>query len=144
MKQIEKYVEPIATIFNDGLDCYCSETNCEFCRLKKICGMGREELIKFFNSEALENLLSDDEYVILKNIDKKWKWIARDRDSSLWLYTFKPTKRTKTWREETDVYKNINLYNHLFQFIKWEDDDSYKIAKLLEAYEEEKKWKLDI
>ena len=35
---------------------------------------------------------TDDELCILRNIDKKYKWIARDRWEEMWIYSDKPKK----------------------------------------------------
>ena len=37
-------------------------------------------------------LLSEAEYYILKNLNTKWKWIARDEDGRLFLYKNKPDR----------------------------------------------------
>ena len=73
---------------------------------------------------------TDDELCILRNIDKKYKWIARDkvdRDEydnygNLNIYLGKPNKSTVSWLP-SDEYCEFNAYNHLFQSIKWEDNE---------------------
>ena len=72
---------------------------------------------------------TDDELCILRNIDKEYKWIAKDRDGDLWIYTNKPKKEyDRYWRdcssskslsfEPLDIFKNS-----LFTEIKWEDEE---------------------
>lgn len=73
--------------------------------------------------------LTEDEKVILKNINKTFKWIARDIDGILYIYTSKPKKGITMW--ESDGLPMIS-FDHLFQFIKWEDDEPYLIEELLE------------
>ena len=73
---------------------------------------------------------TDDELCVLKNIDKKYKWIARDKVDrygydnygDLNIYMGKPNKSTKSWLP-CDNYCDFNGYNHLFQAIKWEDNE---------------------
>ena len=73
---------------------------------------------------------TDDELCILRNIDKKYKWIARDkvdRDEydnygNLNIYLGKPNKSTVSWLP-SDEYCEFHAYNHLFQSIKWEDEE---------------------
>lgn len=134
MKQIEKYRDGLIRIM-DGC-----RADCEDCQFSSLCEkfVGFEELVDYLLSDAPENLLSDDEYIILKNIDKKWKWIARDIDLFLCLYESKPTKGTNSWIKENGAYKSINFFNHLFLFVKWENEEPYEISKLIEAYEENK------
>ena len=72
----------------------------------------------------------DDELCVLKNIDKKYKWITRDkvdRDEydnygNLNIYLGKPNKSTVSWLP-SDEYCEFHAYNHLFQSIKWEDEE---------------------
>ena len=72
---------------------------------------------------------TDDELCILRNIDKEYKWIAKDRDGDLWIYTNKPKKEyDRYWKncssskslsfEPLDIFKN-----RLFTEIKWEDNE---------------------
>lgn len=82
-------------------------------------------------------VLTDDEKVILKNINKAFKYIARDRGDSLFVYTSKPIKKRNDWKfndiDENlkDEWSAITIYNHLFQFVKWEDKEPYLIEDLL-------------
>ena len=78
-------------------------------------------------------VLTDDEKVILRNIDKEFKYIARDEDGDLNVYIEKPEKSiakiiASYWR---GTCKFFSYYNHLFQFIKWEDKEPYLIEDLL-------------
>lgn len=75
--------------------------------------------------------LSDEEKVILKNINKDYKWIARDVDGQLFVYSDKPIKLTNCWgryRYESSLY----VYSHLFTGVKWEDEEPYLIEDLLQ------------
>ena len=73
---------------------------------------------------------TDDELCILRNIDKKYKWITRDkvdRDEydnygNLNIYLGEPNKSTVSWLP-SDEYCEFHAYNHLFQSIKWEDEE---------------------
>lgn len=76
--------------------------------------------------------LSDEEKVILKNIDKRFKWIARDKNGNLFIYCEKPIKRESAWGSEIIFdYEVMIIFNHLFQFIKWEDEEPYLVEDLL-------------
>lgn len=84
--------------------------------------------------------LTEDEKVILKNIDKRYRWIARDEDGSLYVYIDKPVKVNTCWGLYPHTYASqLNLFNHLFQFIKREDEEPYLIEDLLKEddYDEE-------
>ena len=73
-------------------------------------------------------ILTEDEKVILKNLPKEYKWIARDIDGCLYVYASKPKKGITMW--ESDGLPMIPFV-HLFQFIKWEDEEPYSIEELL-------------
>ena len=81
--------------------------------------------------------LTEAERVILENLPKEYKWIARDENDDIYLYKDKPYKE-KIYKEKIYWYarnymdKKIELFNHLFQFVKWSDDEPYEISKLLE------------
>ena len=67
---------------------------------------------------------SDDELCILRNIDKKYKWIARDESGSLCIFDEKPKKSEEMWDNVTySDFIELNCYDHLFNYIKWEDEE---------------------
>ena len=78
--------------------------------------------------------LTEDEKVILRNLPKQYKWIARDMGGCLYVYASKPKKGRITWEEDSGL--PMIPFNHLFQFIQWEDEEPYSIEDLLK--EEEK------
>lgn len=76
--------------------------------------------------------LIEDEKVILRNLPECFKWIARDEDGRLFVYSFKPLKTTHAWMGDSLMYFTyLNVFNHLFSFIKWEDEEPYLIEDLL-------------
>ena len=77
-----------------------------------------------------EPTITEDEKAILRNLPGNYKWIARDENSTLCVYRDKPRKRTDTWMSEL-AYILFNLFNHLFQMVKWEDDEPWLIEDLL-------------
>ena len=93
------------------------------------------EIIKLPKKKQFTN----DELCILRNIDKKYKWSARDkvdRDEydnygNLNIYLGKPKKSTKSWLP-SDIYCEFHGYNHLFQSIKWEDEEPIYIDDYVE------------
>ena len=83
---------------------------------------------------------NDDELCILRNIDKKYKWIARDKVckdeyddyGNLNIYLGKPNnKSTVSWLP-SDIYCEFHGYNHLFQSIQWEDEEPVYIDDYVE------------
>ena len=146
MKNFEKYINKIISIMNNK-GCNGSGKKCgrcifndgeEFCL---IFGTRRDELKRFLLEEYKEPIqLSHDEYVILKNVDSEYKWIARHKNKKLYLFTDKPRKNYSfsLWtNEKYDSY--FYHFSHLFQFVKWEDEEPYNIQELVENYEKEHK-----
>ena len=74
---------------------------------------------------------TEDEKVILRNVPQYYKWIARDGNGVVCLYPDKPHKSKTIW----DSYGTLFPFHHLFQFIKWEDEEPYSIEELLEGEE---------
>ena len=81
--------------------------------------------------------LTEDEKVVLRNIDKEYKWITRDEDMTLSFHSVKPHKEAYFWSSLEANYVD-DLFPNLFQFIKWEDDEPYSIKELLEGEKNEK------
>ena len=88
--------------------------------------------------ESKEIALTDDKKVILRNVDKDYKWIARDRNNNLFLYKSKPKKYENSYYMDKGYTSyEFNCFNHLFQFIKWEDEEPTLIEDLLKNESEE-------
>ena len=92
--------------------------------------------INWLKSEHKEPItLSEAERIILENIYKDYKWICRDIDGELKIYVEKPIKKSACWCWSKDcmTYKYITPFNHLFQFITWNDSEPYNIEELLKG-----------
>lgn len=76
---------------------------------------------------------TDDELCILRNIDSEYNWVARSScENTLLIFAKKPVKNDlKSW---SAVGRNtiFNAYNHLFQNIKWEDEEPVFIDDYVE------------
>ena len=83
-------------------------------------------------------VLTEAERTILQNVDKKYKYIARDKNGNLCLYKDRPTKGISTWING-GITMHRGVFSHLFQFVQWEDEQPYNIEELLEGNME---WKL--
>ena len=109
--------------------------------LKCINDLNEFDIMKVYKDYTCKELLwerkekpkpTKDEKVILKNIPKKYKYIARDRSGLIFLYSKKPSKCDYSWIGYNDI---AFPYYHLFRFIKWEDDEPYSIKELLKGEE---------
>ena len=72
--------------------------------------------------------LTEDEKVILKNFPKEYKWIARDLSGMVYIFIERPEKGQAIWY---GCGQPMIPFYHLFQFIKWEDEEPYSIEELL-------------
>ncbi len=76
---------------------------------------------------------TDDELCILRNIDKKYKWIAKDESGSLCIFDKKPKKSEEMWDNVTySDFIELNCYNNLFNSIHWEDEEPIYIDDYVE------------
>lgn len=75
--------------------------------------------------------MNSTERLIIENINPDFKagYIARDADGSLWVFETKPVKGSATW--SSDILhppESLCLFQHLFDFIKWEDKEAWKMC----------------
>src|SRR5574344_2090362 len=79
--------------------------------------------------------INHEEYRILKSLRDSWGWIAKDKNTSLWVYEKEPRKHEDCWDEFTGTCEMID--SPLFRFIQWDDEEPYSIAELIREYEDE-------
>ena len=82
---------------------------------------------------------TDNELFILKNVDKKYKWMAKDKDGLICTFVSKPIKTEKLWSDGWSNSNNGESYasleaikNSLFTEIKWEDEEPIYIDEYVE------------
>ena len=79
---------------------------------------------------------TDDELYILNNIDKKYKWMAKDKDGLICTFVSKPIKTEKLWSDgwsNGDSYASLEaIKNSLFTEIKWEDEEPIYIDEYVD------------
>ena len=73
---------------------------------------------------------TDNELYVLNNIDKKYKWIAKDKSGLICTFVSKPIKTERFWSDGWSNSNNGESYasleaikNSLFTEIKWEDEE---------------------
>src|SRR5699024_1349273 len=74
--------------------------------------------------------INQEEYEVLKKLDDRWKWIARNYNGALITFTSKPTKNPNLYWDSFGE----RMEDRLFQFIQWEDESPYNIQELIEEY----------
>ena len=81
--------------------------------------------------------LTNDEIAILRNIDKKYIWLARDINGGLYIYEFKPGKSsTEIWIAYGKSV-DLSLFSHMFKGITFNDKEPFDIKALLMQNKEE-------
>ena len=76
---------------------------------------------------------TDDELCILRNINKEYKWLCRDKCGDLTLYVVKPVKSNYYWDNDSMCVLDVHiLLPCLFQSIQWEDEEPVYIPDYVE------------
>jgi len=80
--------------------------------------------------------LSEAERVILENLDKKYKHIARDQDGEIKVFKDSVWRMRDFWdgKERGCV---LPFFNNLFQMVQWEDKEPTLISDLLGGQNEQ-------
>ena len=83
--------------------------------------------------------INQEEYEILKGLDDKWEWIARDESGVLVTFESIPRKNIYgIWGSENNGKFEVYIsFSSLFQFIQWEHEEPHNIAEMIEEYEGE-------
>ena len=75
---------------------------------------------------------SQDTLNFFKCIDKKFEWIAKDKDGEVCIYINKPKKEDVSW-DNFSLYKPLDIIkDSLFTEIKWEDEEPVCIDDYVE------------
>jgi hypothetical protein len=133
--------EEFEIIYNNGLKDGCIfkiEDNCIYNRL----GESKHILstIEINVVRRIKNIIKlpkkkefkDDELAIMRSLPKKYEWVARDSDGTLYAFYFcKPKKENGYW-DNAGRYRKLGLFGHLFNSITSEDEDSVFIDDYVE------------
>ena len=120
--------------FDENLKCFDD--------LNELYDLNELDIMKVYKDYTCKELLwerkdpkiTEDEKVILRNLPKEYKWITRDSSGMVYIYTQRPTKLSCIWSE--DSFGGLVIpFDHLFRFIKWEDEEPYSIEELLKGEE---------
>ena len=80
-----------------------------------------------------DNLYEFRKFVLKDLIKEGYKYIARDKDGTIFAYSHKPIKQYRAWRFEIDIYdngnklKDMSLVSRIFTDIEWEDVAPFRI-----------------
>ena len=146
MKNREKFAKEIFDIACKGsriaikhdcvVPCVCSKIECSDCQFDFYddCEEGIEN---WCESEYVEkHTITSREKMFLDLILTKWKYIARDEDDELYVYSVMISKGMNCWcmtdieREKGSYKISMNLFGNMFDFIKWKDAKPWSIEDL--------------
>ena len=131
MKNFEHYKDVFMRCKGRNLECVASKKILKR-KCANNCAICVEFIKKWLYEEYKEPIkLTEDEKAILRNLPKKYKYITRDSFERIWVHKNKPRKGPLIWDGNENDYFILLIYNHLFQFIKWEDEEPYNIEELL-------------
>lgn len=120
----------------------CGTLGCRNCRFSHsnnsdgVIIMCSTRKVKWLLSEYEEHTkLTKLEFELLKFWHKQgYKYIARDRDNTLFIYKDKPSKLAEYWANLYHYSLDDNFRN-LFEFVEWEDKEPTPIKDVLENCE---------
>lgn len=138
MLKIEKIKEEILNFnhANDALRCYLARVTTKQSNIDGCCrpNLRCEECLKVSFIDLLEEYkkpvkLSKFEYEYLKVAkENEYNFIARDINNKLYGFSKRPKKRNITW-DSCDDYEC--MFESMFKFVKWEDEEPYNIDEIL-------------
>lgn len=110
---------------------WCKERKCDECAFGYHCSV-----VSMFGRAPenwdVEPNITDDDKVILRNIAKEYKWIARDRDGDVAIFSSKPIRSNflGKWGRNCEDELGVDLmkqgvFSNLFAWIQWEDEPWY-------------------
>lgn len=141
MTNLQKYYEEIIFGSDETSDCRCFHLRTGKAKYKDSgimeCGTScekcREESKKWLNEQYVDIRLNDIEKLLLRSVDSKYEWIARDKNGDLFLFDWEePTRQFRKW-DNMSVKGDFRVYNHLFLMVKASDEQATKISDLISA-----------
>lgn len=74
------------------------------------------------------------EFEMLKYVKNLgYKYMARDLDREIYFYKYMPEKIDILWTAGDDKYLGLGFFD-LFNFVKWEDEEPWRIDFILNNY----------
>lgn len=115
----------------------CIDLECSECLFNEGTGLCYFERMKWLVSEYKKHIkLTRFEYEILEHLfkNKQYRFIVRERNGYLYAYINKPRKYDKAWQALTCM-RSMSLFDDLFQFIQWENEEPTLIEEVLKNCE---------
>lgn len=142
MTNKEKYAKEIVEIACDGNRIAiirqtgefrsCHETSCRECLFHSDTERCKEKAREWAESEYVEKqVISKKDKAFFDFLMGKYKYIARDKTSYLYVYSAKPDKRDVFWSRNSGEYFALNNCIDVdFPMVKWSDSEPWLIEDL--------------
>lgn len=148
MKNREKFADKIIdfacnnsdsiAVDNQGEVVSCNRINCKNCKFNtKNC---KTYIKEWLEEEYIEPLvISRKDKYLLEYIKSDYKYIARDFNKEIFVFTNKPEKNSHYWVTNME-YSNLEPFDICLPMVKWEDEEPWLIndlkrLKVCENYE---------
>lgn len=70
-------------------------------------------------------MFTEDEKAILRSLSENYKWIARNKNGSIYVYKDKPQREEDMFKcqdgYKLTLYWNIDIFKHIFKGVTWEN-----------------------
>lgn len=142
MKNREKFAKEILDIVCNGGNIGVDKTtnkpiDCDYLGCNN-CAIGGDcitRIKEWSESEYIEKpTITSKEMAFLNLLLPRWKYIVRDKNTSLYVFTTIPRKATDCWsvKDISNDYCHVfkDLLGEMFNFIKWEDEEPWSIEDL--------------
>lgn len=141
LKDILYYEESIAISKKTETFEYCSELCCKDCLFYDGDDENRtcSRYILSWMFEEYKPPISNLEYDILDYLynNTKFRYLARDDGKWLFAYYEPPVKGTEFWGGGEN-YGSLEVFNDIFDFVRWEDAKPTSIKEILDKREKER------
>jgi len=143
MKNREKFAKEILdvackggtiAVTKDNKVVDCDDITCEECLFNinyNECDCDNNAIERWAESEYVETITLK-EKMFLDLLSPDCKYIARNKDESLYVYKNEPIRCERYWTLNNLCFYCIskNVYGSMFDFIKWEDEKPWNIEDL--------------
>lgn len=119
------------SVTKSGEITFCDRFKCDMCKFNDSTGEKscRTKRYEWSESEYVEkHTITSKEKKFLDLLLPNYKYIAREKNGFLLVYTEKPIKILETWGLANCAL--MNMFDIKFDFIKWEDEEPWGIEDL--------------
>ena len=103
------------------------------------CGLTGESGLQLNDLDDVEEVIklpkkkqfTDDELAIMRSLPKEYEWLSKDDTGDIYVFDKKPKNINGIW-DSNGKLRDLDLFNHLFNSITWEDEEPVFIDDYVE------------